>query len=708
MGQELKKIFTDSASQVIAALIVLALITLGAGLAGISKKTFVVFAVLVLGGLLYLGLLYVRFATRSPSLVMIEDNVPLGKKYSDRTRRLALIALVTLPIITIVGFSKYLSSFRTYPVTTGSNVTKAGPNEAPSNLTNQGKVKNVSVLIADFQGPNPEEYGVTRILKNGLEDLSGNYSDIRVEYLNEVLDGKETAERRGRERNANIIIWGNYVANKSQADVRANFTLLNQPDYLPIKSETLSIRSSISQLLSFTIQDTIANQMRYLILVTSALSFYVGREFPEAIKRFNDAIAGAKNRSDVYIIYFFRGTAHHAVGNNDLAIADLTKCIKLKPDMVEAYNNLGGAFSTTGKYERAIELFRKAINIRENHATSHANLGAQYLHKRLYQRAANEFDIAINYDKTLRMPYMGLAQADFELGKYDLAIRAINEALKLGETADAYNLLGMSYSQNGDSQKTLLNLQKALAMEPDSLEINHNLGIAYAEKGDYDKAIIHYTKALQSKPDAEQYHDRGVANYMMGKSTEATLDFNRAIEIDPGLAEAYFGLSYAYLALHQGMAAANAAKEYLRLIGWRNDRSQYMVLITYFGLRESGMNKQADEVLQRAAVRSNKSVWPYPILNYLRRQITEEDVFSAANTERVGSAWTKTKKVIPLLQFVPNRMLTTEAHTYVAIDLALAADSNQALLHLQWVKQNGDRRSTEYPLALSKLNELKK
>ena len=133
-----------------------------------------------------------------------------------------------------------------------------------------------------------------------------------------------------------------------------------------------------------------------------------------------------------------------------------------------------------------------------------------------------------------------------------------------------------------------------------------------------------------------------------------------------------------------------------------------MVLITYFGLRESGKDKEADQVLQQAAARCDRSVWPYPILNYLRFKITQEDVISAANTERVGSALTKTKKVIPLFQYVPNRTLTTEAHTYIAIALALAADTNQALLHLQWVKKNGDRLSLEYRLALSKLNEFEK
>ena len=565
MRKELEKIFADSASRAIGTLIAVAILALITWLAVVSKNALAIFATLAMGVLLCVGLMYVCLASK-PSLIFIDGNPSHGKKYSKRTRHKALIALITLLSLGILGEWKYYSSsLINASITKGSNIKQSSPESA--DLTNQKKIKTVSVLIADFQGPNPYEYGVTRRLKNGLEDLSGNYSDIRVEYLNEVLDGNESAERRGRERNANIIIWGDYVANKSHADVRANFTLLDQPVYLPIKSEILDIRSSVAQLLSFTIQDTIANQMRYLILVTSALSFYVAHDFPEAIKRFDAAIASAKNRSDVYIIYFFRGTANQAVGNNVLAIADLTRCIKLQPRMVEAYNNLGGSFSNTGKYEQAIELFRKAININESHASAHVNLGAQYLHKRWFERAAIEFEKAINYDATLRMAYMGLGDANFELGRYELTIRAINEALKLGETAAAYNLLGMSYSQNGDSEKALLNLQKALAMEPDSIEINHNLAIASAQKGDYDKAIIHYTKAIESRPDAPQYHDRAVANYMIGQLTEAALDFNRAIEIDHGLAEAYFGLSFAYLALHQGVAAADAAQKYLRLIG---------------------------------------------------------------------------------------------------------------------------------------------
>ena len=51
--------------------------------------------------------------------------------------------------------------------------------------------------------------------------------------------------------------------------------------------------------------------------------------------------------------YYNRGLAHSKKGELELAIADYTKAIELKPDFAEAYYNRGGAFLRLGEQERA-------------------------------------------------------------------------------------------------------------------------------------------------------------------------------------------------------------------------------------------------------------------------------------------------------------------------------------------------------------------
>ena len=51
--------------------------------------------------------------------------------------------------------------------------------------------------------------------------------------------------------------------------------------------------------------------------------------------------------------YYNRGLAHSKKGELELAIADYTKAIELKPDYADAYYSRGGAFLRLGEREKA-------------------------------------------------------------------------------------------------------------------------------------------------------------------------------------------------------------------------------------------------------------------------------------------------------------------------------------------------------------------
>ena len=51
--------------------------------------------------------------------------------------------------------------------------------------------------------------------------------------------------------------------------------------------------------------------------------------------------------------YFNRGLSHAQNGEIELAIADYSKAIELKPDFAEAYYCRGGALLRLGKHEKA-------------------------------------------------------------------------------------------------------------------------------------------------------------------------------------------------------------------------------------------------------------------------------------------------------------------------------------------------------------------
>ena len=65
-------------------------------------------------------------------------------------------------------------------------------------------------------------------------------------------------------------------------------------------------------------------------------------------------------------------------------------------------------------------------------------------------------------------------------------------------------------------------------------------GLSKASRGRYIEAIEDYDKAIQLKPDyAEAYYNRGMSNIALEEHDEAIEDFNQVIALNPENANAY-------------------------------------------------------------------------------------------------------------------------------------------------------------------------
>jgi predicted O-linked N-acetylglucosamine transferase (SPINDLY family) len=62
-------------------------------------------------------------------------------------------------------------------------------------------------------------------------------------------------------------------------------------------------------------------------------------------------------------------------GQTDEAIACCRQAIRLKPDLAQAYNNLGNAVKDLGRLDEAIGLYRQAIRLTPGYPAAHNNLG---------------------------------------------------------------------------------------------------------------------------------------------------------------------------------------------------------------------------------------------------------------------------------------------------------------------------------------------
>jgi lipoprotein NlpI len=228
--------------------------------------------------------------------------------------------------------------------------------------------------------------------------------------------------------------------------------------------------------------------------------------------------------------------------------------------------------------------------------------------------------------------------------------------------------------------------RQAILMKPEEFWPHMNLGRAYFALEQYKKSIEELREAIRIDPKfADAYVGLGLAYIKVANYEEAIEAFSQLIRLRPQEANAFRSRSFAHLYLAHGEAAAADAQKYLELSGGVNKSDLYMVLAAHFGYRQVKREGDAARVLEEASTKADPKRWPYPVVRYLRDEITAQELLTQATD---GD-----KK--------------TEAQAYIGMDLSLAGKPIEALIYLQWVQENGNKNFVEYSLALSEIKRIK-
>jgi tetratricopeptide (TPR) repeat protein len=140
----------------------------------------------------------------------------------------------------------------------------------------------------------------------------------------------------------------------------------------------------------------------------------------------------------------------------------LEKCLEIKPDLIDAINQLGTAYYELGEKSKAEEAYQKSLALDGN--------------------AFASFSLA-----KLRLEEKRLAEA---LEYVDKSIQ------KADRQAGAYNLKGVILNQMERYPEAIMSFQTATALTPSDVNININLGIAFMNAHQYEKSLEVFEKAL--------------------------------------------------------------------------------------------------------------------------------------------------------------------------------------------------------------------
>jgi tetratricopeptide (TPR) repeat protein len=405
----------------------------------------------------------------------------------------------------------------------------------------------VVVVVAEFDGPDPQNYRVTETILNQLRDATAAYPDVKLKALAEPVTeqmGSEVARDLGAQQNATIMIWGWYGKTDSAVPISVNFEVLQPPEALPEFGDTASgaVQTfALTELDSFQLQTQLSAEMAYLTLFTLGLVRYADEDWTTAIASFEAALAqlqGSTVSLDISITHFYRGNAYSLSSNYEGAIQAYDAALEIKPDDHIALNNKGHALDALGRYEEAIQAYDAALEIKPDDPEALYNKGNALYELGRYEEAIQAYDAVLKIKSDPLVALMALnnkGNALYELGRYEEAIQAYDAALAIyPDFSAALNNKGSALRGLGCYEEAIQAYDAALEIKPDDPEALNNKGSALRGLGRYEEAIQVHEAALTLRPDSPGSYFHIARSYArLGKTQPALNNLARVLELAP-------------------------------------------------------------------------------------------------------------------------------------------------------------------------------
>ena len=183
-------------------------------------------------------------------------------------------------------------------------------------------------------------------------------------------------------------------------------------------------------------------------------------------------------------------------------------------------------------------------------------LGESALRRQNWERAADQLQRCLELNPNFDNAMTGLARALAKLGRVDEAKSWLNKALQSNpQNYRAWYQSGL-LDAGSDPAAAQSAYERTLAIQPNFSAGQRELGMLLFQQKNYAAAAPHLEKAIElGLEDARLHNFLGICYNRTNRTLKAVHEFQRAIELDPKLAEAHLNLAYAHQLLHHPKAA---------------------------------------------------------------------------------------------------------------------------------------------------------
>lgn len=226
--------------------------------------------------------------------------------------------------------------------------------------------------------------------------------------------------------------------------------------------------------------------------------YYFEQKYSNAILYYEkqEQVSTATVLNADYLYWYRRGYTYNALKQYEKAIISLQKSVQLKNDYLSTYLELGFAYNKLKKTDEAITQFQQAVNLNPNDHVAYNGIAE------VYRDNIKDCDKAIEwYNKTLkvkaneRKANYGIGYCLNNKGNYTEAKFFLKAAIATEPTyTAAYSDLGYSEYMTGNNNEAIIQLNKALELNPQSANALYYKALVLIAQKDKQAATGVYEK----------------------------------------------------------------------------------------------------------------------------------------------------------------------------------------------------------------------
>jgi tetratricopeptide (TPR) repeat protein len=266
------------------------------------------------------------------------------------------------------------------------------------------------------------------------------------------------------------------------------------------------------------------------------------------------------------------------------AIVQFERAVVAAPYFVSAWINLAGCRAMLGEHAPALEAYSKAIELDPRAVVAWNGRGLSQIALRQFTQAHADFEQALALDATITDFVHNRGVAALCAGWPEQALADMNVVIaREPARAAAWLQRGLALSALNRTTEAVAEIARSTELDPADAAAWRELGTLHYFRGELPAAVDAFSRCLTILPhDALSANNRGAAQLLLGRYSEAEADFQSAIAAQPQFPSAKKNLAWLRGTcpderFRRGSAAVTQIREALDLVVW--DQPQWLEVL---------------------------------------------------------------------------------------------------------------------------------